>query len=145
MAERTATAAWDGTLTEGNGVVSLRSSGILSDSPITWQARTEESGGLTSPEELLAGAHAACFSMAFANTLAKAGHEPDHIDTTAVCAFEQREGGYAVTTMHLTVRAAVPGIDEATFQELAGAAKVGCPISKAITGNVQIGLDAALT
>ncbi len=144
MADRTATATWNGTLTEGSGTVSLVSSGIVDAAPITWHARTETSDGQTSPEELLAGAHAACFAMAFTNTLVKAGHQPDSVRITATATFEQRDGAFTVTTMRLVARAAIPGLDDAAFQELAAAAKVACPISRAIAGNVEIELDAQL-
>ncbi len=145
MADRTAMASWNGTLAEGGGTVSLTTSGIVRDAPITWRARTAESDGQTSPEELLAGAHAACFAMAFTNTLVKAGHQPDGVDVTATCSFEQADGGWSVTRMHLEATATVSGIDEPTYQDLASQAKASCPISRAIANNVEISLDARLT
>jgi lipoyl-dependent peroxiredoxin len=145
MADRTAMASWSGTLTEGSGTVSLTTSGIVRDTPISWRARTAESEGLTSPEELLAGAHAACFAMAFTNTLVKAGHQPQGVDVTATCSFEQGDGGWSVTTMRLEATASVPGIDGSTYEDLAAQAKASCPISRAIAGNVEITLDARLT
>jgi osmotically inducible protein OsmC len=144
MADRTATASWNGTLTEGSGTVSLTSSGIVEDAPITWHARTEASDGQTSPEELLAAAHAACFAMAFTNTLVKAGHQPQAVDITATATFEQRDGAFTVTTMRLQARASIDGIDEAEFQALSATAKEACPISRAIAGNVDVSLDATL-
>jgi lipoyl-dependent peroxiredoxin len=144
MADRTATATWNGTLTEGSGSVSLVSSGIVDSAPITWHARTEASDGQTSPEELLAGAHAACFAMAFTNTLVKAGHQPRGVEVTATATFAQRDGAFTVTTMRLQARASIDGIDDATFQELAETAKTACPISRAIAGNVDVSLEATL-
>lgn len=144
MADRTATASWNGTLTEGAGTVSLVSSGIVDSAPITWHARTETSDGQTSPEELLAAAQAACFAMAFTNTMVKAGHPPQAVDVTATATFEQRDGAFAVTTMKLQARVSIEGIEEAAFQELAETAKQNCPISRAIVGNVDISLDADL-
>ena len=144
MADRTATATWNGTLTEGSGTVALTSSGIVHSAPISWHARTETSDGQTSPEELLAGAHAACFAMAFTNTLVKAGHQPEGVEVRATCTFAQRDGGFAVTTMQLWTRATIAGIDEAAYQELAETAKQNCPISRAIAGNVEVSLTAEL-
>jgi osmotically inducible protein OsmC len=144
MADRSATASWNGTLAEGGGTVSLTTSGVLRDAAISWRARTAQSEGQTSPEEMLAGAHAACFAMAFTNTLVKAGHQPQGVDVTATCSFEQGDGGWSVTRMHLEAEATVPGIDDAAYQDLAAQAKASCPISRAIANNVEISLDARL-
>jgi lipoyl-dependent peroxiredoxin len=144
MAERTATASWSGTLAEGGGEVSLESSKILASSPISWQARVEESDGRTSPEELLAGAHAACYAMALSHNLAEQGRSPDSLEVTASCTFGPSGDGFAVTAMKLNVRGSVPGMDEATFRDAARAAEAGCPISNAIRGNVDIELEASL-
>ncbi len=141
---RRADAHWSGDLLAGGGAVSAVSSGIFSEQAITWRARTEASEGKTSPEELLAAAHAACYSMAFSNELAKAGHTPERVDVTAEITADKTGAGWTVLTSHLTVRARVPGVDEATFLEKADAAKGGCPISRAISGSVAISLDAVL-
>jgi osmotically inducible protein OsmC len=108
---------------------------------VTWNARTEDHGGVTSPEELIAAAHASCFSMAFASRLAKAGNPPTSIDTEATATFVVGEG---ITAMELTVRATVDGMSEEDFQAIAQDAKENCPVSKALAGNVPITLDAAL-
>ncbi|HYT79606.1 MAG TPA: OsmC family peroxiredoxin [Actinomycetota bacterium] len=143
MAKRTAKTTWKGTLIDGRGELTLESSGLLSGTQVTWASRTEEPRG-TSPEELLAGAQAACYAMALSNTLAQQGTPPDSLEVSATCAFERSGEGFAVTTMDITVRGAVPGVDEAVFREAAEKAKEGCPISNAIRGNVEIGLTAKL-
>jgi osmotically inducible protein OsmC len=141
---RQAHATWSGNLNDGGGTVRSGSSGAIPETGITWKARTEEPGGMTSPEELLAAAHAACFSMAFANQLAKAGFAPDSVATTATIVFRKLDAGWTVISSTLDVRAKVPGVDAATFQELAGVAKDGCPISRAIKGNVELAVNATL-
>ena len=142
---RRAQAHWSGDLLSGGGAVSATTSGIFSDQPTTWRARTEEaSAGSTSPEELLAAAHASCFSMAVSNELAKAGFPPRRVDVSVEVRGDKREAGWTVLASHITLRADVPGVDEATFQEQTEAARVGCPISRAIKGNVEISLDASL-
>jgi osmotically inducible protein OsmC len=139
---RQAHATWSGSLTDGQGTVSAGTSGTFSDLGITWKARTEESGGLTSPEELLAAAHAACYSMAFSNGLSKAGFVPDSVNTTASVVFRKLEAGWGVASSTLDVRARVPNIDEAQFQQLAAAAKDGCPISRALS--IELAVTATL-
>jgi osmotically inducible protein OsmC len=141
---RSATAHWSGDLASGGGAVSASTSGIFSEKAITWRARTEASEGKTSPEELLATAHAACFSMAVSNELSKAGYVPDRVDVTVDIEADKREAGWTVLASHITLRAKVPGVDEATFREQAEKAKGGCPISRAIGGSVAISLDATL-
>jgi lipoyl-dependent peroxiredoxin len=131
---------WEGDLFDGSGVARLES-GAAPPLQVTWHARTEDSGGLTSPEELIAAAHSACYSMAFSNTLAKNGTPPTTLDVEATATFVPGEG---ITTMELSVRGVVDGIDEAQFRELAEVAKVGCPVSKALAGNVAISLTASL-
>jgi len=143
-AVRRATADWSGDLTSGAGTVSAASSGVFSDLPISWAARTEDSGGKTSPEELLASAHAACFSMAFSNGLAKAGHPAERLDVTAEVTFEKQDAGWKVARSHLTVQGQVPGMSEADFVTAAEAAKDGCPISVALKGNVELSVEATL-
>lgn len=112
---------------------------------MTWRARTEESGGKTSPEELLAGAHAACFSMALSHGLAKAGAAPKSLQVTAACTFGKVGDGFKVIEMELSVTANVPGMDRAKFEEIAKATgEKGCPISQALAGNVPIKVVAKL-
>lgn len=141
---RRAEAHWSGDLASGRGAVSAATSGIFSEQGITWKARTESSEGLTSPEELLATAHAACFSMAVSNELSKAGFVPQRVDVAVEVRADKREAGWTVLSSHITLRARVPGVDQATFVAKADAAKAGCPISRAIAGNVEITLDARL-
>ncbi len=143
-AERKARAVWQGSLTEGQGEVRTETTDVLSGVPVSWAARTEEPGGKTSPEELLAAAHAACFSMALSNGLAKAGHAPERLETEATCTFEKADGGWKVGSMRLNVTGQVPGIDEAQFKEAAETAKDGCPISGALKDNVVISVEAKL-
>ena len=136
---RRATAHWEGSLLEGSGRVSLDSSG-LGTYDVTWASRAEEPQGRTSPEELIAAAHASCFSMALSSALAKAGTPPDALDTTADVTFQPGEG---ITGIHLTVQGAVPGLSADQFAEAADGAKTNCPVSKALTGTT-ITLDATL-
>ncbi len=143
-AVRRASGVWQGDLTSGSGTVSASSSGAFADLAVSWAARTEQPGGKTSPEELLAAAHAACYSMALSNGLKTAGHAPDRLDVMAEVTFDRVEGGWKVVSSRLTVRGRVPGMDEATFRQSAEAAKDGCPISKAIAGNVELSVDATL-
>ena len=140
MADRRASATWQGDLFEGKGAVSALSSGLFTDADVTWAARTEESGGKTSPEELIAAAHAACFGMAFSNELSSRGHRPDRLQIEATCSFE----GGEVTTMALEVTAEVPGVDEGAFREALSAAEGSCPVSNALRGNVDIKVDGNL-
>jgi len=137
---RTAHTVWNGDLMSGAGNTSLDSSG-LGNFDVTWKARTESSGGKTSPEELIAAAHSACFSMAFSHALAQAGHTPEEVNTKADVSFEP---GTGITGSHLTLNARVPGVSEDEFQKIAEEAKTGCPVSAALTG-IEITLDATLT
>ena len=141
---RRAEAHWSGNLAEGSGAVSAATSGIFREQGITWRARTEASEGKTSPEELLAAAHAACFSMAVSNELSKAGFPPERVDVTVEVEADKREAGWTVIGSHITLRATVPGVDEATFAAQAEKAKGGCPISRALSDSVQVTLDASL-
>ncbi len=136
---RTANAHWEGSLLEGQGTVSLDSS-KLGTYDVTWASRSEEPGGRTSPEELIAAAHSTCYSMALSHGLAGAGTPPEKVDTKAEVTFQPGEG---ITGIHLTVRASVPGLSAADFEKAAQDAKAGCPVSKALTGTT-ITLDAAL-
>jgi osmotically inducible protein OsmC len=145
MATRTARTAWNGTLQDGSGQVELSSSKI-GTYEVSWPKRTsEQADGTTSPEELIAAAHSACFSMALSGEIAKAGGTPHSLEVTADVGFglDKERGGAMITGIKLTVRGEVDGLDADGFQQAAQAAKVGCPVSKAITG-VDITLDAAL-
>jgi osmotically inducible protein OsmC len=141
-AERTATTVWEGDLAHGNGVLSLKS-GAAPELPVTWASRTERSDGKTSPEELIAAAHASCFSMALSHGLAESGHAPERLDVSATVTLSL-EGGPRVSSSHLTVRGVVPGIDDDTFKQAAEDAKEGCPISGALKGNLELSVDAQL-
>lgn len=141
---RQGTAHWSGDLLAGGGAVSAATTGVFAEQPITWRARTEAAEGKTSPEELLAAAHAACYSMAVSNELAKAGHVPERVDVTVDVTADKTDAGWTVLSSAITLRARVPGCDEATFNEKAEAAKSGCPISRAISGSVDITLNATL-
>jgi osmotically inducible protein OsmC len=144
MAERTARAIWEGSLTDGKGELTAESSQVLVSVPVTWGSRIEEPAGRTSPEELLAAAHAACYAMALSGALARGDTPPDRLEVTATVAFEKVDDGYKVSRSRLHVRGRVPGLDEAGFQEAARAGEKGCPISGAIRGNVDIELQAEL-
>jgi lipoyl-dependent peroxiredoxin len=141
---RKATAIWQGDLFSGSGQVTAATTGLFSDLPVSWASRTETADGRTSPEELLAAAHAACFSMALSNGLAKAGNQAERLEVSAEVYFENRGEGWGVTRSQLTVRGNVPGIDAEAFREAAEAAKDGCPISRALKGNVELSVEASL-
>lgn len=136
----TGRAHWEGNLTEGSGETSL-DSGAAGPLPINWRARSEEHGSLTSPEELIAAAHASCFSMSVGNILGKAGTPPTSVDTVATATFVP---GTGITTMELEVTATVPGVTEEEFLAVAEEAKANCPVSKALAGNVDVTLKAVL-
>ena len=141
MPNRTASAVWEGGLKGGKGTFKGESGGIGGN--YTFSLRFEEGTG-SNPEELLAAAHAACFSMALSGQLERNGTPPQRVETTAVCTVEKVGEGFKITTMTLTTRATVPNIDAAKFQELAKAAVEGCPVSQALKGNLNVKLDAAL-
>jgi osmotically inducible protein OsmC len=141
MSERTAHVTWSGSLLEGDGTIERVGSGAFGPLDVTWTSRTEESGGRTSPEELIAAAHASCFSMALSHGLAQAGSPPDRLETSATVTFVP---GTGITKSALTVRGSVPGMDEDAFRAAAEAAKEGCPVSKALASVPEITLDAAL-
>jgi osmotically inducible protein OsmC len=140
-ADRTANVTWSGSLLEGSGRIESVGSGSFGPLDVTWASRTEEPGGRTSPEELIAAAHAACFSMAFSNGLAQAGSPPERLETSATVTFVP---GTGITKSALTVRGTVPGMDEAAFREAAEVAKQNCPVSKALASVPEITLDASL-
>lgn len=141
---RFAEATWSGDLLSGNGLINYVSSGAFTRLPVTWASRTDAHDGRTSPEELIASAHAACFSMAFSSQLAKNGTPATKLDVTAVITFDKGDAGWKIAKSDLTVRGSVPGIDDAKFVELANVAKDGCPVSQALKGNVELAVDAAL-
>ena len=143
-AVRRAEATWNGDLMTGSGVVSATSSGAFTDLPVSWASRTEASDGRTSPEELVAAAHAACFCMALSAGLGRAGTPPESLEVSASVTFQQVEGGFKVASSALTVKGKVPGINAQAFQEAAEGAKDGCPISGALKGNVELSVDATL-
>src|SRR5512142_2038316 len=138
MAERSAVTGWDGDLAHGNGVVTGASGG-LGDLPVTWASRTERSEGKTSPEELIAAAHASCFSMALAHELTQAGNPPEHLDVNAKVTLDEKDGAPTVTTSELTVTGRVPGIDQSGFEQAAQGAGENCPISRALSSlNISV-------
>jgi len=143
-AERRADVVWEGDLLHGSGTIVSVGSGALGALPVTWASRTERSDGKTSPEELIAAAHAACYAMAFSHTLAQAGTPAERLSVSATCTFEQVEGGFKISTMDLDVRGKVPGLDEAGFEKAAQQAEQGCPVSNALRNNVQIRVNAHL-
>jgi lipoyl-dependent peroxiredoxin len=143
-ATREARVVWEGTLLEGQGQLFAESSEVMVGMPVTWASRTEEPAGRTSPEELLAAAHASCYAMAFAASLTRAGTPPDRLEVHASCVFEKVDDGWKVSTMDLEVHGRVRGMDQAGFEEAAKAGEEGCPISAAIRGNVEIRLKAVL-
>ena len=141
MADRTAHVTWSGSLLEGSGTIDSVGSGAFGPLDVTWAARTEESGGRTSPEELIAAAHASCFSMALSHALAQDGNPPERLETSATVTFVP---GTGITKSALTVRGSVPGLDEDAFRAAAENAKENCPVSKALAAVPEITLDASL-
>jgi osmotically inducible protein OsmC len=141
---RRADATWSGALLTGSGVVSAASSGAFSELPVTWASRTEAADGRTSPEELVAAAHASCFAMAFSGALARAGTPPERLEISAEVTFDKLEAGWRVVSSALTVVGKVPGMSAAAFSAEAEAARDGCPISQALAGNVALSVSATL-
>jgi lipoyl-dependent peroxiredoxin len=139
--ERTAHVTWRGDLMNGEGRIERVGSGAFGGLDVSWTARAEESGGKTSPEELIAAAHAACFAMALSNGLGQANTPPEQLDVSASVTFVP---GTGITRSVLDVTATVPRIDDETFQEAAEQAKLNCPVSQALEGNVEIVLNATL-
>ncbi len=140
---RRAEVTWNGDLLSGHGTVSAVSSGAFSDLPVSWAARTESPEN-TSPEELVAAAHASCYAMAFSGRLARFGTPPQRLSVSADVTFDKLEAGWKVTSSALTVRGVVPGISAEDFVSEAELARDGCPISVALKGNVELSVDAAL-
>ena len=139
--DRTASAVWHGGLKDGKGTINTQS-GVLKDTQYSFSTRFEDGIG-TNPEELIAAAHAGCFTMALSGQLTTAGFVPDSLETTATVTLEKTDAGPTVTKIHLTTKAKVPNIDKAKFDELAGNAKAGCPISRLLKA-AEITLDAQL-
>ncbi len=140
MADRTANVIWSGSLIEGGGRIESVGSGAFGPLDVTWASRAEDSDGRTSPEELIAAAHASCFSMALSHGLAQAGTPADRLETSATVTFVP---GTGITKVALSVRGSVPGMDEAAFGDAAQAAKEGCPVSTALAAVPEITLDVA--
>jgi lipoyl-dependent peroxiredoxin len=141
--DRRADVTWNGSLTEGSGTITKTTSGAIGEQKVSWPARAEDStGGTTSPEELIAAAHAACFSMALSAGLSKEGHAPDELQTSATVTFQPGQG---ITKIALTVAGTVPGLDASAFEEAAQTAKENCPVSKALASVPEITLEARLT
>ena len=143
IATRSAEVTWDGSLVRGRGVLSSGSH-ALQDLPVTWAARTEAPEGKTSPEELIAAAHATCFTMALALVLGERGTPPERLTTSADCVLAEVEGAPRITDLALRVRAQAGSLDEVAFDEAVAKAAALCPVSNALRGNVEISIDAAL-
>src|SRR5262245_55748648 len=143
MADKYARAIWEGDLMSGSGSVSS-GSGALSEEGVTWSARAEDIEGV-SPEELIAGAHALCVSMALSHGLAEGGHAATRIESSATATFDKTDAGFRITKIRLEIEGEVDGIDEAAFREAAEGAKDNCPVSKALEGNIEISVDAKLS
>ena len=142
MPKRKASARWEGSLTEGQGTMRMASGAY--EGPYSFQSRFEEGDG-TNPEELIAAAHAGCFSMALSAELGNAGHTPGSVETEATVHLDKVENGFAIKRIELQTRVSAPGVDESTFQQAAEAAKKGCPVSQALAAVESIELDAQLT
>ncbi len=142
MPKRRASARWDGSLTEGHGTMRMASGAY--EGPYSFQSRFEEGDG-TNPEELIAAAHAGCFSMALSGEIVKAGHEVESVETEATVHIDKVEGGFAIKRIELRTRVSAPGLDDSDFQQAAEAAKKGCPVSQALAAVETIDLDAQLT
>ena len=139
--DRTAEVTWHGDLMSGSGRVDFVTSGAIGGLDVDWRARSEDGAAKTSPEELIAAAHAACFSMALSNGLGQAGHAPEEMKTSATVTFQPGEG---ITKIALAVAGKVPGMDDGAFQEAAKTAKENCPVSKALASVPEISLSARL-
>ena len=139
--ERRAEVVWNGSLMDGSGTIVSTTSSAIGEQPVSWPNRAEDSPSATSPEELIAAAHAACFSMALSHGLAQAGNPPDELKTSATVTFQPGQG---ITKIALTVEGSVPGVDAAGFQEAAEGAKANCPVSKALAAVPEITLSATL-
>ena len=143
-ATRQADVAWKGDLVSGKGVVSTNTSRAFTGLPVTWASRTESADGRTSPEELVAAAHASCFAMALSAGLGRAGTPPQRLEITSTVTIDQVESGWSVVSSALKVRGRVPGVNATRFQQAAETAKDGCPVSQALKGNVALSVEAVL-
>lgn len=143
-ATRRADVTWEGDLLHGNGVASAGTSRSFHALPVSWASRTESAQGRTSPEELLAAAHASCFAMALSFGLANAGNPPKKLEVSAEVTFDKVDAGWRVSSSAITVRGNVPGLDASAFRKAAEDAKDGCPISQALKGNVTLSVEASL-
>ncbi len=143
-AVRRAEATWTGSLAEGNGMINYVTSGAITRLPVSWASRTEAADGRTSPEELVAAAHAACYAMSFSGRLSRNGTPPTALKVIATITFDKLEAGWRVVSSALTVSGVVPGIDASTFTSLAEAARDGCPVSAMMHGNVALSVAATL-
>jgi lipoyl-dependent peroxiredoxin len=141
---RKAAVVWEGDLMKGNGRVSAATSGAFKDQPVSWASRTELANGKTSPEELIAAAHASCFAMAFSAGLARAGTPGEKLEVSAAVTFDKVEAGWRIKSSALEVKGWVKGVDQAAFEKAALAAKDGCPVSQALKGNVELSVKATL-
>jgi osmotically inducible protein OsmC len=141
---REARVVWNGVLMSGTGTVTAESSSRFRDLPVSWSARTEAPAGKTSPEELLAAAHAACFAMALSGSLAKAGTPPQRLEVGAKVTFDKVGESWTVVSSALDVRGVVPGIEPAKFAQAAEGARDNCPVSRAFKGNVKLSVTPAL-
>lgn len=141
---RRAEVTWEGSLATGSGRASAATSGTFTDLPVSWPSRTEQHGGRTSPEELLAAAHASCFAMALASRLTKAGTPPERLQISADVTFQQGDAGWRVASSALTVRVWADGVEPGQLDQLADDAKENCPISQALKGNVELSVEASL-
>jgi osmotically inducible protein OsmC len=139
-ADRSASVTWQGSLFEGSGVINEVTSGAFSNLAVSWPARTEDHGGNTSPEELIAAAHAACYAMGLSHGLTESGTPPQKLEVSATCTFDPP----TITKMAITVKGQVDGIDQAAFESAAQEAGEGCPVSGALKGNVEITVSATL-
>jgi osmotically inducible protein OsmC len=141
--ERSANAVWEGDLMGGSGTVSTQS-GVVENETVTWRSRAEQADENTSPEELIAAAHATCVSMALAHGLAQAGTPAKRLESEGTATFDQTDDGFRLTTMKLSIRGEVDGLDEDGFRRAAETAAENCPVTQALKGNVEVSLDASL-
>jgi lipoyl-dependent peroxiredoxin len=144
VAKRTASIVWEGDGRRGAGTVTMDTSGALGEFGVSLPTRTEDPQGNTSPEELLAAAHAGCYAMALSVTLGQQGSPPERLEVSAEAVLDRAGEGFAITTVDLSVRGRAPGVDQASFEDAARQAEGGCPVSNALRGNVDIRLDARL-
>ncbi len=143
-AERRAEIVWEGDLIKGHGTITSSSSGALKNMPVTWASRTEQPDGKTSPEEMIAAAHAECYAMGLAHSLAQSGTPASKLDVNAVCTLQLSASGLKIQSMDLNVTGSVPGIDASAFEQAAQKAEQTCPVSNALRNNLEIRVHATL-